>query len=195
MCPQLLWPSALLCAHNRAVVASSARLTALPSSTPWLIPNWRTHTLQGVLLVFVLINDLSLLSYSYFSSQSSGFMTGAKDKKALKKPQFSVKIYGQKSPLQHTDIQWCSDVFFESSERGQKNIAIIELKYRDNWSQISRYFFRLERTCWEVRPFVLRKTSVWLTDLPIYGFTDWFTDLVDLTDLFTDLRMYRFSSR
>ena len=72
------------------------------------------------------------MSYSYFSSQSSGFMTGAKDKKALKKPQFSVKIYGQKSPLQRTDIQWRSEAFFESSERGQKNIAIIELKYRDN---------------------------------------------------------------
>ena len=77
---------ALVLSAKAEPLASSARLTALPSSTPWLIPNWRTHTLQGVLLVFVLINDLSLLSYSYFSSQSSGFMTGAKDKKALKKP-------------------------------------------------------------------------------------------------------------
>ena len=32
MSPQLLWPSALLCAHKRAVVASNARLTALPSN-------------------------------------------------------------------------------------------------------------------------------------------------------------------
>ena len=59
-------------------------------------------------------------------------MTDAKDKKVLKKPQFSAKIYGQKPPLQRADIQWRSDAFFESSERGQKNIAIIELKYRDN---------------------------------------------------------------
>ena len=41
---------------------------------------------------------------------------------------FFGKFHGQKSPLQHADIQRRSDAFFESSERGQKKASLFRSK-------------------------------------------------------------------
>ena len=96
--------------------------------------------------------------FCVYTCRNIDVLSKRKDCKARKSAFFLRKIYTLNFLSQHTDIQGCSEGTAKSFGRGQKNIAIIELNYRDNWSQISRYFFRLERTTWEVRTHVLKKS-------------------------------------